>query len=543
MKSYSCDFETTTDENDCRVWLAAYVEVGNVKKRGWFNNIQDFSKWMLKGTKKIYFHNLKFDGEFIINYLFSAGYKHTKEKPNSGEFATLITSKGMFYSMQVEHVSIYDSLKVLPFSVAEISKAFGLETVKGEIDYDKPRPVGYEPDDEELDYVFRDVTIVAEALDILHKQGQVKMTTGSNALYDYKQIVGDNFNRWFPPPYYDEEVRQSYKGGWTYLKKGWEGKDVGKGIVLDVNSLYPYVMYSKLLPIGEGVYFDGRYTQDVHYPLYIQQIRCQFELKPGFLPTIQIKRNLAFCPTEYLESSNDEDVTLTLTNVDLDLFFEHYNVYNIEWNGGFKFRGAHDLFKDYIEKWIKVKNDATLSGNKGMRTLAKLMLNSLYGKFATNPDVTPKIPFLENGVVKYKLGVREVRDPVYVPMGSFITAYAREKTIRTAQKCYDRFIYSDTDSLHLLGEEEPEGIEVDDVQLGAWKHESTFERARFIRAKTYIEEINGKLEVTACGMPAYCKEQVTWENFHEGSIYEGKLVPKHVKGGIVLKDTTFKIKL
>ena len=65
------------------------------------------------------------------------------------------------------------------------------------------------------------------------------------------------------------------------------------------------------------------------------------------------------------------------------------------------------LFKNYIDKWITVKNEATLSGNKGKRTLAKLMLNSLYGKFATSQDAQSKIPYLENDIVHYHLGEKE----------------------------------------------------------------------------------------------------------------------------------------
>ena len=115
-------------------------------------------------------------------------------------------------------------------------------------------------------------------------------------------------------------------------------------------------------------------------------------------------------------------------------------------------------------------------------------------------------------------------------------------TITSAQKLYHRFIYADTDSLHLIGTEIPDCLEVDDKELGKWAHESTFTRARFIRPKTYIEEINGKLCVTCAGLPAYCHSQVTWENFKHGAVYYGKLRPKTVKGGIILKETTFNIK-
>ena len=84
-------------------------------------------------------------------------------------------------------------------------------------------------------------------------------------------------------------------------------------------------------------------------------------------------------------------------------------------------------------------------------------------------------------------------------------------------------------------------IFVDDNELGKWKHESEFTRARFIRAKTYIEEIEGKMCITCAGLPERCYKEVTWENFHPGVTYFGKLLPKQEIGGIVLHETEFHI--
>ena len=271
-------------------------------------------------------------------------------------------------------------------------------------------------------------------------------------------------------------------------------------------------------------------------------LTCQFEIKEGYIPTIQLKNNLAFVPTQYLSSSDGEDVTLCLTNVDLELFLEHYNVYNITWHSGWKFKSTIGLFKEYIDKWNSIKVESTLNGNMPMRRVAKLMLNALYGKFALNPSVQSKYPFYDEGVIKYALGEKETRDPIYIPVGTFITAWARYKTISSAQKVYDRFVYADTDSLHLIGTEIPEELEIDATKLGAWKHESTFTRARFIRQKSYIEEIDGSLNITCAGMPDRCYEGVTWDNFRTGSSYEGKLGMQHVHGGIVLNDIPFTLK-
>ena len=555
MALFTADFETTTDPTDCRVWACGICEIGNPDNFIYMNDIDGFREWARKQRKvTTYFHNLKFDGEFILCWLFENGFKFVADRRDleKNTFTTLISDKGQFYSLEIcferkgkekDCLTIYDSLKILPFSVAAIAKGFNLPISKLEIDYNETREKGHILTKEEIDYLRNDVEIMARALHILFEQGLTKMTQGSNALYDYKRTVGTkNFSKWFPIPDYDSDIRQSYKGGFTYLNPKYKEIDLQKGIVLDVNSLYPSVMYYQPLPYGEGIFFKGKYKPDKIYNLHVQMFTCQFELKPGYIPTIQLKNNLAFVPTQYLESSDGEDVTLCLTNVDLELFFEHYNVYNIEYHSGWKFKSTVGLFKEYIDKWNTVKMESTLNGNKAMRTLAKLMLNALYGKFALNPNVQSKIPWYDNGVVKYKLGEKETRDPIYIPVGTFITAWARYKTIDSAQKVYDRFVYADTDSLHLIGTEIPDMLEVDPVKLGAWKHESTFTRARFIRQKSYIEEIDGELNITCAGMPERCYQYVTWDNFHTGSSYDGKLGMTHVNGGIVLKDIPFSIK-
>lgn len=547
---YCADFETTTETEDCRVWAYSVTEIGNTKFFKYGTTIDSFMNLMKNhNDSTFYFHNLKFDGEFIMNYLFRNGFTHTEEKIlKDNQFSTLISDKGQFYSIRIQFdngskVTIYDSLKILPFSVEQISKAFGLPMKKLEIDYKAAREVGHILTEQEIAYIKNDVVIVAEALAILFKQGLNKMTQGSNAMSDYKKVIGNKeFTRHFPPPDYDADIRQAYRGGFTYLQPKYADKDIDNGIVLDVNSLYPYVMHERLLPYGEGIFFEGEYKQDELYPLYVQMFRCNFELKENHIPTIQIKHSLSFCPTEYLTSSNGEDVTLTLTSVDMELFKEHYNLYNVEYFSGWKFKGSTELFKPYIDKWYKIKQESTLNGNKPMRTLAKLMQNALYGKFALNPRVQSKIPYYEDNRVKYRYGEVEYRNPVYIPVGCFVTAWARDKTIRAAQNCYNRFVYADTDSLHLIGTDYPEELEIDPIKLGAWKHESTFTRARFIRQKSYIEEIDGVLNVTCAGLPSAGHKYVTWENFHAGAVYSGKLMPTHVPGGIVLKDVDFTIK-
>ena len=175
-------------------------------------------------------------------------------------------------------------------------------------------------------------------------------------------------------------------------------KDVEQGVVLDVNSLYPWVMYTQKLPFGEPLFFKGKYKEDKIYDLYIQRFTCRFKIKPNKIPTIQIKNTPDYRGNEYLKSSvginGDELVTLTLTNVDLKLFFEQYDVEEITWWGGWKFKSLDNLFRSYIDKWIAEKNQGTIEKNSGKRQKAKLMLNSLYGKYGSTLERVSKAPYL-----------------------------------------------------------------------------------------------------------------------------------------------------
>ena len=226
------------------------------------------------------------------------------------------------------------------------------------------------------------------------------------------------------------------------------------------------------------------------------------------------------------------------------------------------------MFDKYIDKWIANKIKATKEGNKGLRYISKLFLNSLYGKFGTDIRLVNKVPYYEDGEVKYYYSEPEARKGIYIAMASFITSYARRVTLTSAQKITDdynagksdiQFVYADTDSLHCSspGFKLPEGLDIDPYKLGAWKYESRFtdngdgKGAKYLRQKCYIENSTEDIEsehpeynlkITVAGMPEDCYSQVTFDNFVIGANYFGKKLPKTVPGGTVLIDATFTIK-
>lgn len=579
---WAADFETNNSMTECRVWSWGMCAINELEEFIYGTDLDEFlitvSDFSKEEAQTIYFHNLKFDGEFIVINLLKRGFTlktSWSEKLQKNSFTTLISDMGQWYAIKVRFlnhtITFIDSLKILPFSVAEIANSFGLDIKKGSIDYDLVRPVGYTPTKEEIDYQENDVRIMAQALKKTFESGDTKMTAGSNAFADFKRRKGKKkFEKLFPvlSELEDTFVRKAYKGGWVYANKNKKGKEIGQGIILDVNSLYPSRLRYELLPYGHGFYHIGKLEKREDTPLFIQHLECSLKLKDGYFPCIQIKNNMAFSPTDYIEDTKGQVVELWLTNVDLSLMLENYEVKDLAYIDGYYYHACRGMFDDYIDFWMNGKVEAENRGDISMRTLAKIKLNSLYGKFAKRPKGASKWPVLnEDGSLSLQLGEIEDQGSIYIPVGAFTTSYARNFTIRSAQLVKDRFLYSDTDSLHLEGTTIPEELKISPVKLGYWKLEGEFTSGKYLGAKAYCEKVKTKeeklikylrekpecyhhvnwnektlLKITCAGMPDKVKNQVTFDNFNVGLKVQGKLKPKHVPGGVMLTKIPFEIR-
>lgn len=183
------------------MWIWGACSINNPDIFVYGKNIHDFMHWCFQ-QKKLYFHNLKFDGAFITHWLLSNNYKFVKEKPRVGEFTAIISDTGKWYTMEIRSqfgvTKIWDSYKKLPFTLSKIAKAFNLEESKGEIDYTRYRSENHEPSEDELEYLKNDCVILSKALKIQLDQGLNRITIGSDALNWYKEMSGKQFNRLFP---------------------------------------------------------------------------------------------------------------------------------------------------------------------------------------------------------------------------------------------------------------------------------------------------------------------------------------------------------
>lgn len=587
MRKFTCDFETTTDPNDCRVWAWALSEIGKPENFIYGNDIQTLMEWCYdqKDNVRLYFHNLKFDGCFICNWLLNADFKFVEDRKfrDSWTYTTLITEMGQWFSIEIwfevngkktNKVTIYDSLKLLNFSVEEIAKAFDLPIRKLELDYETFRPEGHELTPHEIDYIRNDVEIMSRALDLFFKEIKPKISMASTALASYKE-TNPNFRNDFPvlPNEVDADIRMSYKGGFTYLNPIYKNVETRGGMVFDVNSLYPSILYDHELPFGIPEPFEGKYKEDPLYPLYTQMLTCRFKIKPGKIPSIQIKHSFGFMSNVYLESSDDGTgmpVTLVLTKPDLELFLNQYDVEDLQYISGWKFKSTTGLFCDYIDGWMEKKIQAKKDGNRPLYITSKLAMNSIYGKFGSNPNGGRYHPVLneDDGILEF-LPVQEEsqRKSIYVAISAFVTAYGRKQIITQSQeirdwslkhKGFDAYVYSDTDSIHALLDPDDlpkltDILDIDDYRLGALKMESTFLRGKYLRQKCYIEEQpDHSMNVTVAGLPKKFSNVINFENFRPG-FHLSELPPQvlkdlgmklnytYVPGGVILTDTDFTI--
>ena len=208
-KYYVCDFETTVYKGQqyTEVWAAAVVEL-NTEDVVILHTIQDFLGYFFSLNMNIvgYFHNLKFDGNFIVDWLLRNGYKWNRAaegKMKTNEFKCAISDRGAWYTITIKKgqtvIEFRDSLKLLPFSVKRIGKSFKTQHKKLDMEYEGFRYAGCEITDKEKEYIANDVLVVKEALEIMFERGHQKLTIGSCCLEEFKSTYDKtDFKNFFP---------------------------------------------------------------------------------------------------------------------------------------------------------------------------------------------------------------------------------------------------------------------------------------------------------------------------------------------------------
>ena len=379
---------------------------------------------------------------------------------------------------------------------------------------------------------------LAHVMKKLLSSGNTKLTIGSDAMRQWQKLDGMHFPNM---PRIDDELdskfRLAYRGGFTWLNEIFKNKELGHGYVMDVNSLYSYVQRNFALPCGEP-----HHTYDVpSNKLYIAHVIIyNATLKEGGIPCIS---NMNRCDgskgsvisNEYLEYIDNMEVWLT--NFDLELIMINYEV-ELEPIEYYYFDKVEGCFNNFIDTNYGVKKDAC--GAK--RQISKLHLENLYGRFGIKIGRHRTVAVIEDGVLKF-VNSEVLKDNTirYLPMAIFITSIARYLIIRTALEIIDRVVYIDTDGIHIVGDDIPDVFDIG-KELGEWKIEAEFNRAKYIGLKTYIhDEVNGETVVKMSGAPEEVRKNINWDNFKTGTTVPGKIMMRSIPGGYVRYKTKYKI--
>ncbi len=523
--------------------------------------------------------------------------------------------KGEFFKVSEEvfpDIEFLDSYKIMSNKLSTIGKKVitideKFHKLGDDYDYDKIREYGHKLTEFEQMYLYNDVYILKEFFRQFYDSIKTKQTTASAIAFEkfiqgkygldkpYKAFLED-YPDLYPYANIIDIIKKSYTGGWTQVNNYFKGKHLKgiNGTSIDINSSYPSVVRNKPLPYGEPTLYEGYHKcKDNELSILVIEFDKFYNkhsnneigvIQCGFNNTKIFGRN----GTEYIatniidgqaKGTNARSVEhryrlyiweFELENILENTVFENYKVYETL---TFKANVGHfaDVVDEYTEKKIQGKKDK----NNALTNFAKLVLNSFYGKLASNPKREERRIEIKNGICKnINTDIVYDADKKYYPaFASAVTAWARcnlrdilyKLSINENGEYENHVMYFDTDSLYTnlpkekviekLGvyaeyDEEGKMIKIlnengilDPYILGKWDIEKTYCEFKAIASKKYmVKSHNGKLTCKCAGLPEEVREVQTFDTFYMGATFSGKKVKVKVPGGYVLLEGDYKLR-
>ena len=557
-KILTLDFETrditTSHTNEdakivgAKVPVAISLDDGRKRYSSVFENIntwQDelctFLKENLLKRKydyyKVYIHNASyFDYIFMIDTLTKLGDVKILPRDNKILKITLKYTPNNNSSRKCTLI-FYDSMLILQTALRDLPKGFNMDIVKGyfpfgfmnykEVDFNYRGPVPkiedflgkispteyikYCENHKNKEWVFKDELIKYCELDtiVLYKilekfndeiysMFKIDFTKYptlpalSFAIYRSKYMPKDTIPKIIGTHHYT--LKQSYYGGITEAYKPY-GRSIKS---YDVNSLYPSVMHDYEMPVGIPYRFIGDITlMDKNIPRFGSfraRIKTPLDIKCPPLPvkfkTREGKRTI-FPVGEWEGWYVSEELKNKIK----------YG-YEVEILEGYLF-DKKNIFSDFIKDLYKIKS--TYDSTNPKYQIAKLLMNSLYGRFGLNPEeretvivssdesdliIANKkqvtiIPLLSGSVIiSYDKDSEDVKiDNISVSISSFISAYSRNVMTHYLMKYADNLYAIDTDGIKIFGK--LSDTEIDNKKLGKMKYEYEFYEGVFPAPKIY----------------------------------------------------------
>jgi hypothetical protein len=377
--------------------------------------------------------------------------------------------------------------------------------------YETQKDNVYDFKKELLEYCVSDVDILKRSLEIY-----VTDAVKTNGIHPLRcSTIASYCLRVFRTNYMNEnEIAILTKNEYDFCKRGffggrtevfklfqsWTDEDIKNGIhgkYIDIQSLYPSVQFFDDLPCGIPIWDNDPIVENYeeyvnsHYGYIECDISCPDNLHIPLLPE---KKN------NKLMFDLVDKVKAVYSSIELKRALEiGYKITKIY--KSLSFNKSNNMFKGYIQNFLKIKTESAgydgddidayiqryynncgvlldkekIKKNSGMKLLAKICLNSLWGKFGQN-DELPTTNYIKNDAwfkllkrhmnkevelqneimidedTLYVSYIEKVQDKTSlmttnVALAGFTTANARLRLYKELYKLNDRVIYCDTDSI------------------------------------------------------------------------------------------------
>jgi hypothetical protein len=552
------DFETVKkNDKQTKIFLWCLVLEKGEKEHGYsvksfFDYLNDLPK---KNRYTIFFHNLNFDGEFILSYLI-------RNFINNKCWNFLKSLSGIFY-IKYKNIIFKDSFKFLPLSVLELSKNCNLERYarKLKYDYEEVKPWNYRAKKQDILLCYDDCETVLEYLTKLEVKNypRTKSTAGLSHTKFKKQFTDKEYNHCFKPFDEWESFRPWYTGGFNECWNEWkvENEEIYQ---IDINSLYPYKMKNEKLPYGN---YSPLKSEIYNYGFYTIKIIDSVECVSDKLPFINVNGNYSGFTPRTIYKSNLKDKQGNI-NGELYLIEPIYNLFKKYYVGNWRlkrdkcyFFKSKQIFTEYISELEQKKIEYEKSGDIANRTITKLLMNSLYGKFGQVKDheryelqpkqakkrysYNKKFYYTENKKTRTKkyYVLETIKETSilnkYVPIAAAITAESRAYLIEHILKIPNQVLYNDTDSLIIKGK--PPTDWIDKNIFGKWKIEGKYNNYAIRAAKSYMlfNSETGETKRRLKGISKKFQKNISWEEFKENKkMVVDSLAMKQAEGGAII---------
>lgn len=450
--------------------------------------------------KTVFAHN---GGAFDFNFVLEEIVKKSGRKHFTLE--GVLPRGSSFLSIKIKNrktgavLTFRDSLALLPFALKNLTDSFKTDAAKGEFDHSKKK----NPYDPKLQEYLRDDCLglyqVLEkyfAWSLIRGSG-VSYTIASQALKVFRTTLKRKIKGC--PRNVDEFVRRAYFGGRTEIFRPYFNDKSGVS-VYDINSLYPSVMrdfefptnFKKFTHIYDPKAF-GFYEATVRVPkgMYVPPLGLMLSIDEKTKkaePAADSRSGKFIFPTGEFSG--------VWSTIELE-YARSLGVKIVKTGRGAVFENGGYIFKPFVESlWEIRKNSAKDSVDS---FIAKLLLNSCYGRFGLNLERekleyddglglgTPSEYEFETNeelhgrkvIARFLRSKERISSFTNVAIAAWVTAHARIRMHKHYMKHQNNLYYTDTDSVFVSCEMESS------PELGEFKYEYKAEEACFLLPKTY----------------------------------------------------------